>query len=250
MTITANWIKASTIPVYVPSTVSHSPTWTEPPKDTEADIPELSITGVQGARNQSALSWNNVPGATNFSLYVKIGGKYAFVQDLGTSTAVDVVRSTSGKYYVSTGGDYNIYEYDETTETFIRVGTLKASSIDDVVKANNVTNNFMIKYKVNGKESAEKDSYKVSVKIYYKPAPKATVKDGKVTIKWAKVEGATMYRVMKKTSSGYKLVTETEKNSVRISKVKSGKYTYAVQALVDGEWTKVYKSDLASVTAE
>ena len=59
-----------------------------------------------------------------------------------------------------------------------------------------------------------------------------------------------MYRVMKKTSSGYKLVTETEKNSVRISKVKSGKYTYAVQALVDGEWTKVYKSDLASVTAE
>ncbi len=232
------------------TSITPSPTWTEPSKDTEADIPVLSITGVQDARNQSALSWNNVPGATNYSLYVKVGGKYAFVQDLGTSTAVDVVRSTSGKYYVSTGGNYNIYEYNEKTGKFGKTGTLEASKIDDVVKANNVTNDFMIKYKVNGKESAEKDSYKVSVKIYYKPAPKATFKDGKVTIKWAKVEGATMYRVMKKTSSGYKLVTETEKNSVRISKVKSGKYTYAVQALVDGEWTKVYKSDLASVTVK
>ncbi len=233
------------------TSITPSPAWTEPSKDTEADIPVLSITGVQDARNQSALSWNNVPGATNYSLYVKVGGKYVFVQDLGTATNADIVLGANGKYYVSTGGNYyNIYKYNEKTGKFVNTGILKASEIDDVVKANNVTNNFMIKYKVNGKESAEKDSYKASVKIYYRPAPKATFKDGKVTIKWAKVEGATMYRVMKKTSSGYELVTETEKNSVRISKVKSGKYTYAVQALVDGEWTKVYKSDLASVTVK
>ena len=252
--ITANFTRITPI---IPETsggsstsISPSPAWTEPSKDTEADIPKLSITGVQDARNQSALSWNNVPGATNYSLYVKVGGKYAFVQDLGTATNADIVLGANGKYYVSTGGNYKIYTYVKKTGTFKNTGTLEAWKIDHVVKANNVTNNFMIKYKVNGKESAEKDSYKVSVKIYYRPAPKATFKDGKVTIKWAKVEGATMYRVMKKTSSGYELVTETEKNSVRISNVKSGKYTYAVQALVDGKWTKVYKNDLASVTVE
>jgi len=211
---------------------------------------ELSISGEQNEFAASELEWDSVPGATNYSLYVKVGKSYVMLEDLGDKTNADVIHGVNGKYYVSTGGNYNIYTYVERTGTFKKTGTLKASKIDSIVKLNNVTENFMVKCNASGNMSSDKNSYKVSVKIYYKPAPKATVKDGKVTIKWAKVEGATMYRVMKKTSSGYKLVTETEKNSVRISKVKSGKYTYAVQALVDGEWTKVYKSDLASVTVK
>ena len=211
---------------------------------------ELSISGKQNEFAASELEWDSVPGANDYVLYVKVGKSYVMLEDLGDKTNADVIHSVNGKYYVSTGGNYNIYTYVEKTGTFKKTGTLKASKIDSIVKLNNVTENFMVKFNASGNMSSDKNSYKVSVKIYYKPAPKATVKDGKVTIKWAKVEGATMYRVMKKTSSGYKLVTETEKNSVRISNLKSGKYTYAVQALVDGKWTKVYKNDLASVTVE
>ena len=97
-------------------------------------------------------------------------------------TNADIVLGANGKYYVSTGGNYNIYTYVKKTGTFKKTGTLKASKIDSIVKANNVTNNFMIKYKVNGKESAENNSYKVSVKIYYKPAIKLTANKGSISL--------------------------------------------------------------------
>ena len=117
----------------------------------------------------------------------------------------------------------------------------------------------MIKYKVNGKESAEKDSYKVSVKIYYKPAVTLTTgvdkKTGKsyIRIKWAEVEGATKYKVCKYVNGKLKTVTELDGDqlSVRITGTKAGKkYSYAVKAYVDGKWTKVYTSDVVSVTAK
>ena len=109
----------------------------------------------------------------------------------------------------------------------------------------------MVKYTINGKESAEKDSYKVSVKIYYKPAVKITANKGSITLKWNKVPEATKYRVYKYVNGKLGLVTETTKRSVKINGTKAGKeYTYAVKAYVDGKWTKVYTGDLASVTAK
>ena len=109
----------------------------------------------------------------------------------------------------------------------------------------------MVKYTINGKESAEKDSYKVSVKIYYKPAVKITANKGSISLKWNKVPGATKYRVYKYVNGKLKLVTETTKRSVKITGTKAGQqYTYAVKAFVNGKWTKVYGSDLASVKAK
>ncbi len=251
MTITVMW--AYNAPSYViPSSVTPaSTTTTETPKDTTPDISGLSITGKQDAQNQSALAWDSVPNASGYALYIKVDGKYVFVQDLGTATNADIVLGANGKYYVSTGGNYNLYEYNEKTGKFVKTGTLKASKIDSIVKANNVTENFMVKYTINGKESAEKDSYKVSVKIYYKPAVKITANKGSISLKWNKVPEATKYRVYKYVNGKLKLVTETTKRSVKINGTKSGKeYTYAVKALIDGEWTKVYTSDLATVTAK
>ena len=80
---------------------------------------------------------------------------------------------------------------------------------------------------------------------------KATSKNGAVTLKWNKVPGATKYRVYKYVNGSLKLITDTTKNAVRITGTKAGKkYSYAVKALVDGKWTKVYTSDIVSVKAK
>ena len=238
------------IPSYAP-TGTTTTTTTTTTTNTTPDITKYTITGKQDELNESALKWDSIPNASDYSLYIKVDGKYVFVQDLGKSTTADVVLSTSGKYYVSTGKDYTIYKYDSKTGKFTKTGTLAASKIESIVKANNVTEDFMVKYTVNGKESTESNSYKVSVKIYYKPAVKITANKGSITLKWNKVPEATKYRVYKYVNGKLRLVTETTKRSVRITGTKSGKeYSYAVKAYVDGKWTKVYGSDIATVTAK
>ena len=111
----------------------------------------------------------------------------------------------------------------------------------------------MVKYTINGKESTEDNSYKVSVKICCKPAVKITADKGSITLKWNKVPDAEKYRVYKYVNGKIKTVAalNADKLSVKITGTKAGKeYTYAVKALVNGKWTKVYGSDLASVTAK
>ena len=252
LTVTVGSSYRPSYPIYVPSsTTTNTTSTTTTTTDTTPDITKYTITGEQDELNESALAWDAIPNASAYALYVKVDGKYVFVQDLGKATNADIVLGSNGKYYVSTGGDYTIYEYNEKTGKLDKTGTLKASKIENIVKANNVTENFMVKYTINGKESAEKDSYKVSVKIYYKPAVKITANKGSITLKWNKVPEATKYRVYKYVNGKLKLVTETTKRSVKINGTKAGKeYTYAVKAYVDGKWTKVYTGDLASVTAK
>jgi archaellum component FlaG (FlaF/FlaG flagellin family) len=114
--------------------------------------------------------------------------------------------------------------------------------------ANNVNLEYVLKYTIGGVESGENSAYTASIKVYYKPAVKASSKDGAVILKWNKVEGAEKYRVYKYTGGKLVKVADTTANAVRISKVTAGKtYKYAVKAYVDGKWTKVTKSDIVSV---
>ena len=114
--------------------------------------------------------------------------------------------------------------------------------------ANNTNLEYVLKYTIGGVESAENSAYTASIKVYYKPAVKATSKNGAVTLKWNKVPEATKYRVYKYVNGKLVKVADTKANAVRISKVTTGKtYKYAVKAYVDGKWTKVTKSDIVSV---
>ncbi len=114
--------------------------------------------------------------------------------------------------------------------------------------ANNVNLEYVLKYTIGGVESAESSAYTASIKVYYKPAVKATSKNGAVILKWNKVEGAEKYRVYKYTGGKLVKVADTEANAVRLKNVTTGKtYKYAVKAYVDGKWTKVTKSDIVSV---
>ena len=251
VTLSAKWI--STAPPDIPSYTS--PVTAAAPAAQTVDITKYTITGEQDELNGSALEWDAVPDASGYSLYIKVDGRYVFVQDLGNSTNVEAFRSVSGRYYVSAGENYNIYKYNKETKKFDKDGTVKADNIGKIVKANNVTIDYMVTYTVNGRESAEKDSYKVSVKIYYKPAVRiaSEKKDGKsgITLRWDKVPGAEKYKVFRYVNGKLKLLTETAKTAVRINSVKSDrKYTYAVKAYVDGRWTKLYTSDLVSIKAK
>lgn len=207
-------------------------------------------TGKQNDNNGASLAWNAVPEAESYRLYIRKGKKYVFVRRVST-LEVEVIHALNGRYYISTGGKYTIYEYNEETGKFVKTGTLAASKIDTVVKANNVTDDYMIRYIVNGKESAEEDSFKVSVNIYYKPTVTAAAKNGSITLKWDRVPGATRYKVCRYMNGKLKELIVTEKTAVRLTNAKSGRtYSFAVRAYVNGKWTKVYKSDLVTATAK
>ncbi len=207
-------------------------------------------TGKQNDNNGASLAWNAVPEAESYRLYIRKGKKYVFVRRVST-LEVEVIHALNGRYYISTGGKYTIYEYNEETGKFVKTGTLAASKIDTVVKANNVTDDYMIRYIVNGKESAEEDSFKVSVNIYYKPTVTAVANKGSITLKWNKVPGATKYKVCRYMNGKLKELIVTEKTAVRLTNAKSGRtYSFAVRAYVNGKWTKVYKSDLVTAKAK
>ena len=241
VTITASFEGVTPyIPSYVPSNTSTTTTTTA-----NAPAETMTFEGEETISHTNLLSWSSVSGASSYLISVKTDGKFVPLATT-TKTNIDVVHAYNGKYYVSEGGKYTAYTYKDGK--FVKGGTITAAQADKLVKANNVTDTYMLQYTKNGKLSSEKSALTVSVKVYYKPAVKASSKNGKVILKWKKVVGAEKYRVYKYEGGKLVKIADTTANAVRISKVTAGKtYKYAVKAYVDGKWTKVTKSDIVSV---
>jgi len=228
---------------YIPSYSTGTSTTTT----TTANAPAETMTfeGEETISHTNLLSWSGVSGASSYLISVKTDGKFVPLATT-TKTNIDVVHAYNGKYYVSEGGKYTAYTYKDGK--FVKGGTITAAQADKLVKANNVTDTYMLQYTKNGKLSSDKTALTVSVKVYYKPAVKASSKDGKVILKWKKVVGAEKYRIYKYTNNKLTKIADTDANAVRINKVTAGKtYKYAVKAYVDGKWTKVTSKDIVSV---
>ena len=227
------------IPSYSTGTSTTTTTTTNAPAET------MTFEGEETISHTNLLSWSSVSGASSYLISVKTDGKFVPLATT-TKTNIDVVHAYNGKYYVSEGGKYTAYTYKDGK--FVKGGTITAAQADKLVKANNVTDTYMLQYTKNGKLSSEKSALTVSVKVYYKPAVKASSKDGKVVLKWKKVVGAEKYRIYKYEGDKLVKVADTTANAVRINKVTAGKtYKYAVKAYVDGKWTKVTSKDIVSV---
>ena len=56
--------------------------------------------------------------------------------------------------------------------------------LNTFVSVNNVTLNFMVKHTINGKKSDADNSYRISVKVYYKPAIKLTADKNSISVRW------------------------------------------------------------------
>ena len=242
-------ITPSYIPNYIPAYI---PTTTTTTVTTPAvDISKYSIKAQEDS-DSFRLSWEAVPNAESYALYIQKDGNYLLVAELGKDTSAEIIEATNKTdFYVSTGGDYTKYKYD-AKKGFTKAGTLAADKINTVKRANNVEEAFMVKYKISGVYSADRDSYKVSAKVYYKPAIKAVVSKDRARLSFAAVKDAEGYGLFRLNANGkLKLISETTKNAFIVNGLKYGKkYTYAVKALVNGSWTKVYKSDLVTVKAK
>lgn len=95
-------------------------------------------------------------------------------------------------------------------------------------------------------------SLEISAKKSLQNRPKVTATaagNGKVKLKWKKIEGATKYRVSKVASGKYKTLKTTTKTSYTVSGlVKGNIYRFTVQAYVNGKWTTVDLSEIVEVT--
>ena len=147
---------------------------------------------------------------------------------------------------VSGAAKYNVYV--AKNGKWSKLATTKKTMLTVAKLKNNKTYKFLVRAKVNGKLTPVSESYKLTVKVCYKPVLKATTKNGTITLKWSAVNNATEYRVVKYTNGEWKLVKETSKLSQTIRGLKSGKtYKYAVQAKVNGKWTTIGTTSTATV---
>lgn len=171
--------------------------------------------------------------------------------EAGSSVDVSVNGSSVMLSWNKTDGAESYTVYMRKNGTYKAFKTTKKTSLTITGLKNNTTYSFLIRSRVNGKLSAAADSLKTSVRVYFKPAPKAVAGSGGITLKWEAVPGASKYKVYSVADGKLKAVGATGKTSIRIGEAISGKeYTYAVRALVNGKWTTVNKSDFVSITAK
>ena len=75
--------------------------------------------------------------------------------------------------------------------------------------------------------------------------------NGSITLKWKAVGGAEKYKACRYVDGKLKALSEVTGTAVKINGTKPGQtYTYAVKALINGKWTKVFASNLVSVDAQ
>ncbi len=173
-------------------------------------LSETQITSVESEKDGVRISWKKTTGADYYRVYKKIDGEYKIVE----STA---------------DGDVTTYLDTE------------------------VSNNTSYTYTVRAMNEAGLNSCydKAGVSTRYTVAPK-TLKvsngDGEVVVSWSKVEGATAYRVYRRTVDADGDVTAWKYLSGKITDLKfadvtakSGtKYEYAVRVYSKGGYSDLY----------
>ena len=208
MTIRALWAEVSgTAGMRIPSGTARIPSGTAEPAVTAGttDDTEPVMWAVLSDDNSITVGWDKIKNADSYILFCEKDGK-----------AVKLA---------------------ETASTEITLKNAKNAS----------TYKFSLKYTRSGSTYSAPKDYKAAISVYFKPAVKAAYKNGRITLTWAEVPGAQSYKVYRYSDGKLKAVGETAKNAVRISasRSKSGTYSYAVKALVNGRWTTVKPSDIA-----
>ena len=143
---------------------------------------------------------------------------------------------------------YTVYLFVGTR--YAKVGeTSKTSYIYKGAKVGR-TYKFVVRYSTGGETSSFSDSFKatVTMKAVGKPVVTAAAKGKDVTLMWNAVPDAKEYAVYRITGDKLEKVVSTQKNTAVIQRLPTDR-GYAVKALVNGKWTTVTKSDIATVKA-
>ena len=141
---------------------------------------------------------------------------------------------------------YYVYQYKNGK--YVKIKTTTDTSVTLKGLKNGETYKFLVRYTINGRLSPIAKSSKFTVKVYYKPIPKATADKNSIKLTWDAVPEAEKYAIYKYVDGKAVKLAEIKGTSVKISKLlPNTEYSYIVSAFVDGEWTKMYKSDIVTV---
>ncbi len=171
--------------------------------------PAKPVVTATAGQCQVALKWNAVTGATKYNVYSYLNGKYALLTTT-TSTSYVATGLTAGTKY-----GFVVRAY---------VGTAWTAFTDaDIVYATPTG--------------------------ALKPVVTATAGEGKVTLSWKAVSGATNYNVYSYLNGKYTLLTTTTSTSYVATGLTAGtKYGFVVRALVNGAWTAFTDADRVYAT--
>lgn len=179
---------------------------------TDPTVP-ANVTATQTGDGEVTLSWDAVEGATRYAVAERAGN------------------------------GWNTYTYDCTATSYV---------ISNLV--NGREHRFLVQAFVNGIWSPVSEYFCVAITPQGTTKPKVTAApagDGKLTLTWGQVPGATRYAIALRCGSTYKTYTYNETGtSYPISGLDAGRpYYFLVQAYVDGQWTSFTSDDLVAGVA-
>ena len=178
--------------------------------------------------------------------YPIISTASVFTENLTVKAESDGSTATLGWDKVENADKYYVYQYKNGKYVKIRTTTDTSVTLNGL--KNGETYKFLVRYSIGGKLSPMTYSYRITVKVYYKPIVKATSTENSIKLTWQAVPNAEKYAIYKYVDGKAVKLCETEKLAVRINKLTPDtEYQYIVRAYVDGEWTEMKISDIVTI---
>lgn len=172
-----------------------------------------------------------------------------FTEDLTVNAEADGSMVTLSWDKIENADKYYVYQYKDGK--YVKIKTTTDTSVTLKGLKNGETYKFLVRYSIGRKLSPMTYSYKITVKVYYKPIAKAASTENSVKLTWQAVPNAEKYAICKYVDGKAVKLCETEKLAVRINKLAPDtEYQYIVRAYVDGKWTTMTKSDIVTVNTD
>lgn len=172
-----------------------------------------------------------------------------FTEDLTVNAEADGSMVTLSWDKIENADKYYVYQYKDGK--YVKIKTTTDTSVTLKGLKNGETYKFLVRYSIGRKLSPMTYSYKITVKVYYKPIAKAASTENSIKLTWQAVPNAEKYAICKYVDGKAVKLCETEKLAVRINKLTPDtEYQYIVRAYVDGKWTTMTKSDIVTVNTD
>lgn len=172
-----------------------------------------------------------------------------FTEELTVNAEADGSMVTLSWDKIENADKYYVYQYKDGK--YVKIKTTTDTSVTLKGLKNGETYKFLVRYSIGRKLSPMTYSYKITVKVYYKPIAKAASTENSVKLTWQAVPNAEKYAICKYVDGKAVRLCETEKLAVRINKLTPDtEYQYIVRAYVDGKWTTMTKSDIVTVNTD
>ncbi|MGN0641532.1 MAG: fibronectin type III domain-containing protein [Huintestinicola sp.] len=247
--------KASTIPQNINATAGEGKvtiTWDAVEGATKYRVQRTTGKSWSTVSYPSTTSYVDeaVTAATEYTyrILAYVDGAWGEASDVVKATPKAVVpknvKATAGDGKVTITWDaakgatkYRVQRYNGTA--WATISTTTATSYADTTVTNGTEYSYRVLAYENGVWSAASDVVKATPKAAVIPQNvKAAAGDGKVTITWDVVTGATKYRVQRYNGTAWATISTTTATSYADTTVTNGtEYSYRVLAYVNGAWS-------------